>query len=69
MTREEAYAVVQPLAMKVWDEGANFRELVMKDRKVKEKLSREDLDALFDVGRQLRNVDKIFERVFESGRQ
>jgi adenylosuccinate lyase len=65
MTREEAYSIVQPLAMQVWDEGANFRELVTSDPRVKERISREELDALFDVKRQLRNVDKIFERVFK----
>ena len=64
VTREDAYAIVQPLAMRVWDEGANFRELVMKTQSITERLSREELDALFDVSRQLRNVDKIFKRVF-----
>ena len=64
VTREDAYAIVQPLAMRVWDEGANFRELVMKAQSVTERLSRNELDALFDVSKQLRNVDKIFERVF-----
>jgi len=64
VTREDAYAIVQPLAMRVWDEGANFRELVMKTRSITERLSREELDALFDASRQLRNVDKVFKRVF-----
>ena len=64
MSREDAYAIVQPLAMRVWDEGANFRELVMNDERITDKLSREELDALFDVNRQLRNVDQIFNRVF-----
>jgi adenylosuccinate lyase len=36
----------------------------MKTQRITERLSREELDALFDVSRQLRNVDKIFERVF-----
>ncbi len=65
MTREEAYSIVQPMAMRVWDEGANFREMVMNDVRVKARISREELDAIFDVKRQLRNVDKIFERVFK----
>jgi len=55
---------VQPLAMKVWDEGANFRDLVMKDSKIQKMLSREQLDRIFDLDHQLRNVDKIFDRVF-----
>ena len=64
ITREDAYAIVQPLAMRVWDAGANFRELVMKTQSITERLSREELDDLFDVSKPLRNVDKIFERVF-----
>ena len=65
VTREDAYAMVQPLAMKVWDEGARFRELVMSDQQVAEFLSQEELEELFDLDRQLRNVDRIFERVFK----
>jgi adenylosuccinate lyase len=64
VTREDAYAIVQPLAMRVWDEGANFRDLVMKSQSITARLSGEELDALFDVSKQLRNVDKVFERVF-----
>jgi adenylosuccinate lyase len=64
LTREEAYALVQPLAMRVWDEGASFRELVAADARITEKLSREELDGLFDTRDQLRNVGKIFQRVF-----
>ncbi len=64
VTREEAYAIVQPMAMRVWDEGANFRGLVMNNPAITERLSTAELDALFDLQHQLRNVDKIFERVF-----
>jgi adenylosuccinate lyase len=64
VSREDAYAIVQPLAMRVWDEGANFRELVMNDARMTDKLSREELDSLFDVKKQLRNVEKVFKRVF-----
>jgi len=65
VSREDAYAIVQPLAMRVWDEGAKFRDLVLHDKRVTDNLTREELDELFDVSKQLRNVDKIFKRVFE----
>jgi adenylosuccinate lyase len=65
LTREEAYQIVQPLAMRVWDDGASFRELVFGDERITRHISREELDALFDVNNQLRNLDKIFERVFK----
>jgi len=64
VSREDAYAIVQPLAMRVWDDGANFRDLVLNDKRVTDNLTREELDELFDVSKQLRNVDKIFTRVF-----
>jgi adenylosuccinate lyase len=64
MTREAAYATVQPMAMRVWDEGANFRDLVMNNPAIAKRLAAEELNALFDLPHQLRNVDKIFERVF-----
>jgi adenylosuccinate lyase len=64
LTREEAYAVVQPMAMRVWDEGANFRDLVMNNQQVTHRLPHSEIEGLFDLPHQLRNVDKIFERVF-----
>ena len=64
VSREDAYAIVQPLAMRVWDEGAKFRDLVMKEKRITENLSPDELEALFDLNQQLRNVDKIFARVF-----
>ncbi|PYP83574.1 MAG: adenylosuccinate lyase [Blastocatellia bacterium AA13] len=64
VSREDAYAIVQPLAMRVWDEGAGFRELVEGDSRITGRLSSEELSHLFDINHQLRNVDKIFDRVF-----
>jgi adenylosuccinate lyase len=66
LTREEAYAVVQPLAMRVWDEGASFHDLVMEDTTITSRISEEVLKEVFDLDRQLRNVDEIFQRVFGS---
>ncbi|HKV40705.1 MAG TPA: adenylosuccinate lyase [Blastocatellia bacterium] len=64
LTREQAYAIVQPHAMRVWDEGVNFRAAVTGDSEVTSRLSKQELDKLFDTSYQLRNVDKIFDRVF-----
>lgn len=65
VTREDAYQIVQPLAMRVWDEGLSFRELVMNESRITSRLSRDELDELFDASKQLRNVDRIFDRVFK----
>jgi len=64
VTREDAYQMVQRNAMKVWDEGIDFRSAVMADKEIAEKLPASVIEGVFDLGVQLRNVDKIFKRVF-----
>jgi adenylosuccinate lyase len=67
LSREESYELVQRNAMKVWDEGADFREVLAKDADVARALPASDLDALFDLGYHLKHVDTIFDRVFGDG--
>ncbi|HXZ28053.1 MAG TPA: adenylosuccinate lyase [Terriglobales bacterium] len=64
MLREQAYRLVQHHAMRAWKQGLNFRQLVQKDKAITRRLSRRQLERAFDLKRQLRNVDKIFARVF-----
>jgi adenylosuccinate lyase len=65
MTREEAYKIVQELAMKVWqDKDLNFKDLLLKDERILKFLSKEEIEKIFDISYYLRYVDKIFERVF-----
>ncbi len=64
MTREEAYEAVQRNAMKVWEGGAGFRDLLAADPEVRARLSERALDEAFDPERALRHVDAVFERVF-----
>ncbi len=62
--REDAYRLVQANAMKAWKEDLNFRDLIMSDPEITSKVKRETLEHAFDLRRPLRNVDKIFNRVF-----
>ena len=65
VTREDAYVYTQRNAMKVWDEGGEYKELVLQDADISGSLSREEIEKVFDLKHYLRNVDKVFERVFE----
>ena len=65
VSREEAYRAVQSHAMRAWKEGLNFRELVLKDKSITSRVPRQQIERAFDLKRQLRNVDKIFARVFD----
>jgi len=64
VSREDAYRWVQRNAMRVWDEGGTFRDKVATDADIKKTLSASDIDHVFDSGRLLANVDRIFNRVF-----
>ncbi len=63
LKREDAYRIVQEQAMKVWEEGTSFRELLGRSKQVTDLLSAKELDALFDPARSLKHLDTIFKRV------
>ena len=50
--------------MSVWDEGLDYQELIIKDADISSHLSAEEIARVFDVKHYLRNIDKVFERVF-----
>jgi len=63
MTRDDAYRVVQSNAMRVWDEGGDLRTLLEQDEAVTGVADKVDLDGAFDIGRSLKNAQKIFENL------
>ncbi len=67
MLREEAYRLVQKHAMKAWEEEGDFQAAVSTDPQIQRYLSLEQLDHSFSLTRQLRHVDRLFERVFGTG--
>jgi adenylosuccinate lyase len=64
MLREQAYRIVQTQAMKAWEQEGDFRAAIAQDPEIAKFLSADQLAAAFSLDRQLRNVDKIFSRVF-----
>ncbi len=62
--RDEAYALVQRNAMKVWRDGADFLQQLLADAEVRAVLSEGDLREKFDLGYHTKHVDTIFRRVF-----
>ncbi len=64
VSRETAYEWVQRNAMRVWDEGGDFQTLISADPDVQQHLSPEQIKSAFSLDTYLRNVDKVFERVF-----
>ena len=64
MAREEAYQAVQENAMAAWETDSSFRDRVAADTRITKYLDAKGLAHTFDLERQLRYVDAIFDRVF-----
>lgn len=64
VSREDAYAWTQRNAMKVWDEGGVYVDEIKKDADISSHLSEEEIVRVFDLRHYLRNVDRVFARVF-----
>ena len=63
LSREEAYDLVQRLALKAWDENLELKDLLAAEEKVKKHLGEESLAAFFDPAHYLKRVDYIYKRL------
>ncbi|MBP5562938.1 MAG: adenylosuccinate lyase [Bacteroidales bacterium] len=63
-SRESAYDLVQPIAMKAWFEGQDYKELLSQNETVMANFTPEELDQCFTLDYYLKQVPAIFERVF-----
>jgi adenylosuccinate lyase len=66
LDRDAAYRMVQRHAMRAWDEGLDFRQLVRGDGEI---ATRVDLDDVFELGAYTRHVDAVFERRAQTTRE
>jgi len=62
LTREQDYDTVQPIAMKAWTEGLDYKALLLADAAVMAQLSPEELEGCFTLDYYFKNVDYIFKR-------
>ena len=59
-SRDDAYRLVQRHAMRAWDEGLDFPELVRADTEIAGAI---ELDAVFDLGSYSQNAGVVFDRL------
>ncbi len=64
LSREDAYKLVQRNAMKVWEQGRDFKTELLKDPEVSSILTEEEISEKFDLEYHTKHVDTIFQRVF-----
>jgi adenylosuccinate lyase len=63
LSRDDAYEIVQGAAAAAWDAGVSFRETIAADPRITAVLGTEEVGALFDPSRFLRNLDVVFDRL------
>jgi adenylosuccinate lyase len=64
VSREDAYRLVQRNAMKVWEQGADFKTELLADPDVTAALPPAEIEEKFDLAYHTKHVDTIFARVF-----
>jgi adenylosuccinate lyase len=65
IAREEAYKLVQKNAMQSWMKGKDFLTLLKKDKKIRCLMTEREIEKIFNLKSQFKNVDFIFKRIFK----
>lgn len=65
LKRQEAYEMVQRVAMRCWENRVQFEDEVRKDAEVNKHLGSNELDEAFDPSYYKQYEDVVFTRVFE----
>jgi len=63
VARNEAYEIIQSCAMQVWQETSDFKDVLGRDRRVRKHLTKEEIDACFDIKYYIKHRDYIFKRL------
>jgi len=67
LSREDSYKHVQDCAIAVWnDQRKNLKDELKNSETIREYLSQEEIDFIFDSKKMLKNVDFIFNRTVEA---
>jgi adenylosuccinate lyase len=63
--RQDAYSLVQRIALKAWHAQEGFKELLTADSNIQKYLDKKEVEEIFSLGYHLRHVEEIFARVFQ----
>ncbi len=65
LSRENAYDLVQPIAMEAYNNKKDYQNLLINNRDVLKKLSKEEIDNCFTLDYYFKNIEYIYERCFK----
>ena len=65
LSREDAYRIVQKNALSAFENNGNFKLNLLNDNDVMSKLSKNEIDNIFDKNAFLKNINCIYERIIQ----
>ena len=65
LSREDAYKIVQKNAMKSWHNNSPFLDIIIKDKKITNKIPVNKIKKLFDFSYHTKKINIIFKKVFK----
>ena len=65
LTREEAYRIVQRNALDAFENDGDFKANLFKDNEVTNRLTKEEIEKIFDKNAFLSNIDTIYNRILD----
>ena len=66
LTREDAYGIVQKIAIKSWNEELDFKNLLKKNNQIKKVMNAKEIDKIFDLNYHFKNVSRIFKKLIDN---
>lgn len=63
LTREEAYRIVQRIALDAFENDGDFKANLMKDKDVTDRLTSDEIEKIFDSSAFLSNINTIYKRI------
>ncbi len=64
LSREKSYRIIQKNAKYSFNNNLNLKDLINKDRIIKSKISKKQIDKIFNYTKHFKNINYIFKRVF-----
>ena len=66
LTREDAYGIVQKIAIKSWNEELDFKSLLKKNNQIKKVMNAKEIDQIFDLNYHFKNISRIFKKLIDN---
>ena len=66
LTREDAYGIVQKIAIKSWNEELDFKSLLKKNNQIKKVMNAKEIDKIFDLNYHFKNISTIFKKLIDN---